>query len=110
MEDLAPQVARLVGNHTRNRRTVQQAMENNGWVNDMMGELSYMAQLQLVHLAHALMVVGREPTEDDHFGWPANGTNKYSTKATYMRLCQGQTQSPMGEIIWRSWVPLKCKM
>lgn len=89
---------------------VQQALENNAWLLDIHGDLSFTAHLQLVHLAHAVSSVQRNANDGDQFSWPSNASGVYTTKSVYQRLCLGMERSPFALCIWRSWAPLKCKI
>ena len=67
-----------------------------------------MAQLQFVHLCHAITTVERNRDQEDRFTWTCTATGQYSARAIYASLCSGLPRSPMGACVWRSWAPLKC--
>ena len=66
-----------------NKRTVQEAIEDNGWINDIPGSLSVGALADFLRIWDLVAHVDLDPhKEDKHiFRLAANG--KYSTKAAY---------------------------
>ncbi|XP_073355143.1 uncharacterized protein [Aegilops tauschii subsp. strangulata] len=48
--DIVPLIHGLVDTRTRNRRKVEQALDNEAWLQDINGDLSFSAHLQLLHL------------------------------------------------------------
>lgn len=107
--DIAPLIYNCVEARTRIRRPVQEATDNNRWLNDFHGELSFTAQLQLMQLGHVVASVHRN-TQADQFSWPSDTSRMYTTRSTYQRLCIGLERSPFAECVWRSWAPLRCKI
>lgn len=65
--DIAPMIQNCMNARTRNRWTVQQALENNAWLLDINGDLSFTAQLQLMHLGHAVASLQRDTHVMDLF-------------------------------------------
>lgn len=110
VEDIAPMIFALVDTRTINRRTVQQAFVEEQWIEDIQNTTSFMAQVQLMHLRHAIATVRRDCNALDVFSWPCATAEVYSARSTYSRLCQGLTRSPHAPAIWRRWAPLKCKI
>lgn len=108
--DIAPLIVELVQPRARNRRSVQQALDDNAWIQDVHGDLTFMAHLQVAHLCQAMATVPMNEGETDQFVWPADGSGCYSAKSVYNRLCMGLTDSPTATGIWRSWAPLRCKI
>ena len=93
-----------------NTRTVQQALLNNKWMEDCQIEISFMAQMQCMHLCHEVATVDTRGTEQDVFTWTCSSSGQYSAKSVYSSLCNGWPKSPLAKCVWRSWAPLKCKI
>ena len=108
--DIAPQIHDMVDTRTRNRRTVQQALEDNSWVQDVAGELSFTGHIQFLNLCQAIATTHRDDSSLDTFAWPADASGQYSARSVYNMLCQGRERVPYASCIWRSWAPLKCKI
>lgn len=107
--DVAPLLQDTVQPRVANTRTVQQALTNGRWQGDCQ-VTSFMAQLQFVHLCHAITTVERNQDQEDGFTWTCTATGQYSARAIYASLCSGLPRSPMSACVWRSWAPLKCKI
>lgn len=98
--DIAPNILALVGTHVINQRTVEQATMGETWLEDINGDISFTAQIQLMHLRHAIATVQRDTLAPDIFSWPCAGEEgKYSAKSTYARLCEGLTHGPAATAI-----------
>ena len=108
--DVAPMIVAVLDVRIKIRRTIQQAMIDNAWLNDIRGDLSYMAHIQLIHLQHVIATTPRDLNTEDVFRWPCEPSRLYTARSTYERLCQGLVRSSMASCIWRSWATLKCKI
>uniref|UniRef100_A0A453ITS5 Reverse transcriptase zinc-binding domain-containing protein n=1 Tax=Aegilops tauschii subsp. strangulata TaxID=200361 RepID=A0A453ITS5_AEGTS len=102
IKDIAPLLLQLVSTRDKNRRTVQEALLDNAWANDIHGELSFMGHMQVYLLTQAISLVERNIDEPDQFDWPYDASGKYTTSSTYTRLCIGYTRAPAAGGIWRS--------
>lgn len=100
--DIAPILLTTVHARVINTRTVQQALLNNKWMEDCQIEISFMAQLQCMHLCHAVATVDRRETEKDVFTWTCSSSGQYSAKSVYSSLCSGWPKSPLDKCVWRS--------
>ncbi|KAE8777809.1 Serine/threonine-protein kinase CTR1 [Hordeum vulgare] len=107
--DIAPLIHSSVDTRTRNRRTVLEALTNNRWLQDIHGNVSFTAQLQLMHLVHVIGSVQRDVQTPDAFSWPCDKSGVYTARSTYQRLCTGLERVPFAKCIWRSWAPLRTK-
>lgn len=108
--DIAPSIVASVDTRVKNRRTVQQAMDDNRWTQDVRGDLSFTAHMQLLHLNQAIHTVQRQADAPDTFSWPADPSGQYTARSTYRWLCAGGVTSPFAACIWKSWATLKCKI
>lgn len=107
--EIAPLVFALVSTRAKNSRTVEQALIDNAWTQDVLGDLSFTANIQVANLCHAIATVQRNEDAQDVFHWPADPSGTYTAKSVYKRLYVGLERSPTDAGIWRSWAPLKCK-
>jgi hypothetical protein len=112
VRDIAPTVFNVVNTRRRNKRMVQEALANNRWTTDIMGELPPVGFQQYVHLCMAILnlELTRNPTEQDLFSWPCDPSGVFSVKATYSRLCEGGVRFSAADGIWKPWAPYKCKI
>lgn len=85
--DIAPLLVASVQTRMINNRTVQQALEDGRWMHDFEANISFTAQIQCMHLCHAIATVECDPTEPDGFTWPASASGVYTTKSVYDYLC-----------------------
>lgn len=108
--DIAPLIHALVDTRTRNRRTVSEGLDSGRWLHDVVGELTFVGHMQLVHLNLAINTVQRDPSRPDCFSWPADPSGMYTASSTYHRLCLGVQRVPYAACIWKSWALLKCKI
>ena len=67
VNDIAPAILQLVPVRTRKRRTVQEALVDNRWTLDMVGELPLEGFVQCVELCAAILQVERNIEEEDLF-------------------------------------------
>lgn len=88
----------------------RQALLNDRWMEDCQAEISFMAQMQCMHLCHVLATVNRNAAEQDVFTWMCSTSRQYLAKLVHSSLCNGWPMSPMAKRVWRSWAPLKCKL
>lgn len=108
--DIAPTLVATIDTRTRNKRTVQEALTGESWMQDIRGDISFTAHIQLIHLRQAIATVHRNELEMDELRWPCSRDGEYSAKSTYEWLCQGLVRSPTAACTWRSWATLKCKI
>jgi hypothetical protein len=109
-EQIAPAVTCLVPTRRKNSRLVTDALVQNRWMSDLVGNLSNMSYEQCVRLWVEISCITRNEDEPDVFGWKGTKLGVYSAKDTYKMLCMGRCIFNMYELIWRSYAPLKCKI
>jgi hypothetical protein len=108
--DIAPIVFLAVSTRRRNKRSVQEGLDNNMWTRDTVVELSPVGFLQFVQLSLAITGVDRDHEMEDIFSWPSESSGRFSAKSTYLRLCEGGVRFATAECIWKPWAPAKCKI
>jgi hypothetical protein len=106
--DIAPHLLETIPKKQINKRTVQEAIRDNLWINDISGSLSVGALADFLRLWDMVAQVDLcLDKEDKHiFRLAANG--KYSAKAAYERLFLGSVEFEPYERIWKTWAPPKC--
>jgi hypothetical protein len=108
--DIALLLVAMVQTRVVNSCTVQLALADDRWMQDCDVSVSFTAQLQCMHLCHAINTVQRDTTEPGRFIWPASATASYMAKSVYDYVCSSLLRSPTAACNWRSWAPLKCKL
>ena len=101
--DIAPRLLETIPKKLINKRTVQEAIRDNLWINDISGSLSVGALADFLRLWDMVAQVDLcLDKEDKHiFGLAANG--KYSAKAAYEGLFLGSVEFEPYERIWKTW-------
>jgi hypothetical protein len=107
--DIAPRLLLAVPRRIQNSRTVQTALANRSWLNDIQGALTVEVLADYLDLWDAITTVNINPhREDKHiFRFAHNG--KYSAKVAYESLFIGSTYFEHCDRVWHSWSPPKCK-
>jgi hypothetical protein len=108
--ELAPGVVARVPTRRRNERLVGEALPEDGWIDDMSGEMTEELWRECLTLWEAVESVHREAGRPDHISWKGVDSGKYSAKHTYGMLCQGSLRWSMSRPVWSSFSPMKCKM
>lgn len=72
--EIAPGLWKMVATRARNTRTVQQALINNAWTEDVVGEINFMVHIHIAHLCLAISTAPRNENVVDQFHWPAETT------------------------------------
>jgi hypothetical protein len=90
--DIAPRLLETIPKKLINKRTVQEAIRDNLWINDIPGSLSVGALADFLRIWDLVAQVDLCPEkEDEHiFRLAANG--KYSAKAAYEGLFLGSVE------------------
>jgi hypothetical protein len=112
VRDIAPLVRQIVSSKRRNARTVQVALIQNKWMEDIVGALAPLVALECVQLWLCIAKIdgSRKAEGEDVFTWPCSPNGIWSAKATYDRLHVGLIHMPAAEAIWKNGAPLKCKV
>jgi hypothetical protein len=104
--DIAPVLASLVGPRIKKTRTVQQALSNRAWVQDIRGALGRSHNL---HLWDRLEAVALQPDREDTFRcWTPNV--QYTAHSAFLMFQHGRSVAPDAKLIWESWAPLRVKL
>jgi hypothetical protein len=100
--DIAPRLLETIPKKLINKRTVQEAIEENLWINVIPGSLSVGALADFLRLWDLVAQVHLYPDKEDKhiFRLAANG--KYSAKAAYEGLFLGSVEFEPFERIWKT--------
>ncbi|XP_071677028.1 uncharacterized protein [Lolium perenne] len=108
--DFAPVVLASVSTRRKNSRTVQDAVHNHGWINDVGEGLGQEGLKQCVCIFALISYFAMDANTPDSFSWPWSPTGCYSAQYTYRMLCLGGESFEGTSCVWRSGAPLKCKI
>jgi hypothetical protein len=84
--DIAPLVFAAVSTRSKNRMTVQEALRNHTWVQDVQGNLDLQGISQCILLLASVCTLVRDPTSLDQFSWPWSSTGHYTARSTCRML------------------------
>jgi hypothetical protein len=86
-------------------------LTENTWIKDIhAGYVTVEVCSQRIQVWEALEGVERDVNIPNQFIWKGSRTGVYTTKGTYMMLCQGMMIDDMHKMVWKSFAPLKCKI
>jgi hypothetical protein len=109
-EELAPEVFARVPTRRRNNRLVAEALHEDGWIDDIQGEMTAELWMQCLSLWEAVEEVEKDGMRPDHIAWKGVESGTYTAKGTYKMLCEGSVRWSMSEPVWSSFSPMKCKV
>jgi hypothetical protein len=110
VEEMAPEVFAMVPTRRNNTRLVVEALHEDGWIDDIQGEMTAELWMQCLTLWEAVEIVERDGTRPDHISWKGVESGIYTAKGTYKMLCLGNVQWSMSEPVWGSFSLMKCKV
>jgi hypothetical protein len=102
---LAPNLVAAVPKRVTNSRTVQQAMLQASWVQDIRGNLTPQAFGEFFLLWDMLQDVQLAEGMPDQHCWSPSSSGLYSSRSAYDRFFVGAVGfEPTGRI-WKNWAP-----
>jgi len=109
IEMLAPNLFACVSRRRVNKRTVQEALTNDKWLEDIQGHYSVAVLSEYLDIwALVQEVVLQSDVEDTH-KWRFEASGQFSTKSAYEAFFNGSVFFQPCKLIWGSWAPRKCK-
>lgn len=107
--DLDPNLFAMVPKRLVQKRTVAEDVENFAWTSDIRGEASWSVIVSVLNLAVILKDFVRQLGVADRHFWKLSGSGQYSAKSAYSAFFEGSVLFSLGDRIWKSWAPPKCK-
>lgn len=106
---LAPHLFALVPKRRANKRTVEEALTGNRWIQDIQGSLSVTVLSEYLVIWDLVSDVLLRPDEADDHRWRLTESGLYTAKSTYRAFFFGSVAFEPWELIWKSWAPKKCQ-
>jgi hypothetical protein len=106
---IAPRLLKTIPKKLINKRTVQEAIRDNLWINDIPRSLSVGALADFLRLWDLVAQVVLYPDKEDKHIFRLAVNGKYSTKAAYKGVFLGSVEFEPFERIWKTWAPPKCR-
>lgn len=100
--ELAPTVMPFVRKRVWKRRTVQQAMVDNSWTQDIIGGLPIIAVNHVLQLLDIMAQVAFVDQKDVH-AWTPDESGQFSTRSAYERHFTGGITLEPYRRLWRTW-------
>ncbi|GJM97066.1 hypothetical protein PR202_ga13964 [Eleusine coracana subsp. coracana] len=109
ISDIAPCLAAAVPKQHKTIRTVQEALTDNNWADDVEGALTSEVIMEYIHLWHRLLSVDLQLGVEDTVCWRWTSSGQYSTSSAYSAFFMGVTTFPLADHLWHSFAPMRCK-
>lgn len=109
MAELVPLGMPFVRRRGWRRRTVQQALTDNSWMQDIVGDLPVPAIHQVMQLLDIISQTVLQEQTDEHW-WTPRASGVFTTKSAYERFFVGGIDFQPYRRLWKTWAPLKIKI
>ena len=109
IEEIAPDVYRLINPDIKAKRTVAQALANGAWIEDIKKQISISTFMQVLAIWEECQEIHLQPQVEDVWRWSWDSKGFFSTKSVYQAHFQTKVTCQMTEAIWKCWAPMKCK-
>lgn len=106
--DLAPNVIQCVPVRIRNKRTVNEALQDNLWVSDIRNALGWRGLAQYLEVWDLIAGVNLTNIEDIH-RWKPDASGLFSMRSAYRSYFVGSITFEPWKRLWKSSAPGKCK-
>ena len=106
---LAPNLFATVPKRRVKKRTVQEALMDNQWVQDIQGHHSVEVLSEFLDIWDLVQETLLLPEVEDVHKWKLDISGQFSTKTAYEALFLGAVQFEPSTLIWKNWGPRKCK-
>lgn len=100
LEDLAPAVMPFVRRRGWRRRTVRDALNNNAWVQDIVGGLPVVTVDQVLQIIDILADTELSEQPDQHH-WMATSSGRFTVKSAYQRYFTGGVKFEHYRRLWK---------
>jgi hypothetical protein len=109
IEVMAPHLFACVPKRRANKRTVQEAMTNNRWLEDIQSHYPVAVLSEFLDIWDLVQDVVLQLDIEDVHKWRFEASGKFSTKSAYEAFFNGSTYFAPSNLIWETWAPRKCK-
>jgi hypothetical protein len=109
IELLAPHQFVCVPERCVRRRTVQEALPDNTWLQDIQGHYSVVVLAEFLDIWDLVQEILLQPEVEDVHKWRFEASGQFSTKSAYEALFHGAINFEPSKQIWSTWAPRKCK-
>lgn len=109
VQDIAPNLARLIPRRIRRSQTVRQGLHERAWTRGISGALSLTDAAEYLDLWEATEGFDLHDRPDRTvWRWTTDGS--FSTKSAYKKLHTGTIPFRGSSLIWKTWAPLWVKV
>jgi hypothetical protein len=81
---------------------VEEALREDGWIDDIQGEMTVELWMQSMRLWEAVETVERDFSSPDRISWKCAESGTYTAKGTYKMLCLESVRWSMSKLVWVS--------
>jgi len=90
------------------RRTVQKALPDNAWLQNIQGHYSVLVLAELLNIWDLVEQILHQPEVEDLHKWRFEASGQFSTESAYEALFNGAIHFEPSKLIWSTWAPSKC--
>jgi hypothetical protein len=105
----APNLITAIWKSYHKSRTVQEALANNQWVNDIRGNISQQAFVEFFLLWDMLQGFEQSPEVSDQHIWSPSASGVFTSQSSNDRFFLGAVRFEPVNRIWKTWASPKCK-
>jgi hypothetical protein len=110
LANLAPNLSAVVSKRDAKSRTVQEALQQALWVQDIRGNTTPAAFGEFFLLWDLIQEVQLAPRMPDQHRWTPSPSGLYSSKLAYDCFFVRAVGFEPAERIWKNWAPPRCKI
>jgi hypothetical protein len=109
ISELAPRLFGIIPKKFAQKRTVQEALSNGRWIDDIRGALTVEAISYYLCLWEMLSDIEIQPDREDKHIFSIAPDGRYSARSAYKGLFMGSCYFGHYKRVWKTWVPPKCR-
>lgn len=110
VQDIAPALMLFVRHRRWRKHTIKDALQQNNWMQDIIGGLPVLVTWQFLLLSDVLSLVNLQSGDNDLHTWTPCPSRVFSSKSAYQRFFVGGVTFEPHKRLWLSWAPLKVKI
>jgi hypothetical protein len=110
IEDIAPDIYKIISPLARARRTVAQALQDASWIDDIRKSITINMFLQVIEICEVTSTIHLVPDEEDIWSWSWDAKGIFTTKSVYQAHFKTKITCDSAKAIWYAWAPLRCKI